>query len=84
MESRIRFAPSRSKRGVGRALEQAETLEREAKLFHERLQSLADRAKGLEAFAQEHALRCAYEERQLKELQVAANPTKELVSSGRL
>ena len=48
---------------VGRALEQAETLEREAKLFHERLQSLADRAKGLEAFAQEHALRCAYEER---------------------
>jgi len=53
--------------GVGRALEQAETLEREAKLFHERLQSLADRAKGLEAFAQEHALRCAYEERQLKD-----------------
>ena len=53
--------------GVGRALEQAETLEREAKLFHERLQSLADRAKGLEAFAQEHALRCAYGERQLKD-----------------
>jgi hypothetical protein len=53
--------------GVGPALEQAETLEREAKLFHERLQSLTARAKGLETFAQEHALRCAYEERELKD-----------------
>jgi hypothetical protein len=53
--------------GVGRALEQAETLEREAKLFDERLQSLTARAKGLETFAQEHALRCAYEERELKD-----------------
>jgi hypothetical protein len=53
--------------GVGCALEQAETLEREAKLFDERLQSLTARAKGLETFAQEHALRCAYEERELKD-----------------
>jgi hypothetical protein len=55
------------KQGVGRALEQAETLEREAKLFDARLQSLTTRAKGLETFAQEHALRCAYEERELKD-----------------
>jgi hypothetical protein len=57
----------RKQAGVGRALEQAETLEREAKLFDARLQSLATRAKGLETFAQEHALRCAYEERELKD-----------------
>ena len=52
---------------VGRALEQAETLEQEAKRFGERVQSLAARAKGLETFAQEHALRCAYEELELKD-----------------
>jgi hypothetical protein len=56
--------------GVGRACEreQAETLEQEAKRFAERMQSLVARAKGLETFAQEHAVRCAYEERELEDL----------------
>jgi hypothetical protein len=47
--------------GVGRAREreQAETLEQEAKRFSERMQSLVTRAKGLQTFAQEHAVRCA-------------------------
>ena len=56
--------------GVGRAREreQAETLEQEAKRFAERMQSLVARAKGLETFAQEHAVRCAYEERELEDL----------------
>jgi hypothetical protein len=55
--------------GVGRAREreQAETLEQEAKRFAERMQSLVARAKGLETFAQEHAVRCAYEERELED-----------------
>lgn len=52
--------------GVGRALEQAGTLEQEAKRFAERMQSLVARAIGLEAFAQEHALRCTYEEREME------------------
>ena len=56
--------------GVGRAREreQAETLEQEAKLFSERMQNLVARAKGLETFAQEHAVRCACEERELENL----------------
>jgi hypothetical protein len=52
--------------GAGSALEHA-TLEQEAACFAERLQSLVGRAKGLETFAQEHALRCAYEERELED-----------------
>jgi hypothetical protein len=52
--------------GVGRAREreQAETLVQEAKRFTERMQSLVTRAKELPTFAQEHAVRCAYEERE--------------------
>jgi hypothetical protein len=53
--------------GVGPALEQAGTLAQEAKRFAERMQSLVARAKGLETFAQEHALRCTYEEREMED-----------------
>ncbi len=54
--------------GTGRAVEQVETLEREAARFVERLQSLVARAQRPETFAQEHALRCAYEKRELEDL----------------
>lgn len=54
--------------GAGPAVEQVETLQREAARFAERLQSLVARAKGLETFAQEHALRCTYEKRKLEDL----------------
>jgi hypothetical protein len=57
--------------GAGRAVEQVETLEREAARFAERLQSLVARAKGLETFAQEYALRSAYEKRELEGLRRA-------------
>jgi hypothetical protein len=60
--------------GVGRAREreQAETLEQEAKRFAERMQSLVTRAKGLQTFAQEHAVRYAYEEREWADLKKQA------------
>jgi hypothetical protein len=53
---------------AGSAVDQVETLERETAGFVERLQSLVGRAKGLETFAQEHALRCTYEKRKLEDL----------------
>jgi hypothetical protein len=37
------------------------------------MQNLVARAKGLETFAQEHAMRCAYEERELEDLKRQAD-----------
>jgi tetratricopeptide (TPR) repeat protein len=56
---------------AGRSVEQVETLEREAARFAERLQSLVARAKTLGSFAQEYALRSAYEKRELEDLRRA-------------
>jgi tetratricopeptide (TPR) repeat protein len=56
---------------AGRSVEQVETLEREATRFSERLQSLVARAKTLGSFAQEYALRSAYEKRELEDLRRA-------------
>jgi tetratricopeptide (TPR) repeat protein len=56
---------------AGRPVEQVETLEREAARFAERLQSLVARAKTLESFAQEYALRSAYEKRELEDFRRA-------------
>src|ERR1700722_8474821 len=58
----------KNRAGAGCVVEQAETLEREAARFAKRLQNLVERAKGLDAFAQEHVLRCAYEECKLEDL----------------
>ena len=58
----------KNKAGAGPAVEQVETLEREATRFAERLQSLVARAQGIESFAREHALRCSYEKRKLDDL----------------
>ncbi len=55
---------------AGSALERAVRLEQKAQRFTERLQSLVNRGKGLEAFAQEHALRCGYEEREMQDFKM--------------
>jgi hypothetical protein len=53
--------------GAGRVADQVEALEQEVARYAKRLQGLVARAKGLEAFAQEHSLRCAYEKRELED-----------------
>ena len=67
-----RRAPSKSKRGWGARLSRNTGARGQG--FAERMQSLVARAKGLETFAQEHALRCIYEEREMEGFKEAAEP----------